>query len=951
MGARFDRMSWRAVVLVLALLAAACTSADDSAASPSTTLVDEGSYQLVAPDPDDTVIEPESAVRIGRLDNGLTYYVRSNQHPGSGLSLRLVVNAGSLQQDEPRSGAAHFLEHMLFNGTERFPGNELDRALQRIGVEIGPDLNAYTSFDETVYQLELSDLSDETVDLGFSVLSQWASAATIDEQATISERGVVREEVRLSDEGSAGELATAFDHAYSSGTAYEGREPGGNGEMILATTASELRTFYDRWYRPDLMAIIAVGDLSTDRLEQEIIDRFSNLEARADSPPREEPRIERRNSSIVRVVSHPDMSATFGSLDYAVPSWDGSTVGGERLEFMQDLYALMMQNRLHAAVDLGRVVLDDPWAGIFVENRNQRFLGFSYDATDLVAASRFVLTEVRRAELSGFSDAEYRRATSEIEAGLDQFLATAPTINDRLYADAYIAHFLEGAEISSVADTHERLIGHLRSITADDVSELFRWEIAGAAPILIVAGPDPVVLPSEDELNEAIDLAAKPRPLTDAVAAETTISELMARPDPVDPISSTALADVDGTEWEFANGVTVRFIPSSIATNEVELQAIGLGGWSVLSEEDSRFSPVAVEAVSLSGIGAHDRLTVRRFLARSTTFLAPFIAETTEGFVGFAGTDDLEVLLQQLHLSVTAPRLEEPAFRQAVENGEELRRLAENDAGIATRDALAELLFAGNGRFSLDPPALDSLTRERALDIYRQRFSTVDDLVVALVGDARTSDVADLAARYLGTLPAGPSGSWSDVRPGPLTDIARSEIVVGSGEATGAVAVLYPSEAEIDAVARIELRLLQGILNTRLFEEVREELGASYGGFIELQPRDSPTEGVDALFYANIDPDRSQEVLDVMVAEATDLAENGPTEDELERALTVLQADFDLISNPELIDMLLTEPDEDVLTYQRRTELLDAVVGGDLQARAATIFPSDVRAEVVALPG
>ncbi|MEL7208938.1 MAG: pitrilysin family protein, partial [Actinomycetota bacterium] len=425
-------------------------------------------------------------VRIGTLDNGLTYYVQSNDSPGRGLSLRLVVDAGSLQQEVPESGVAHFLEHMLFNGTERFPGNELDRALQTIGVEIGPDLNAYTSFDETVYELELANITEETVDIGFAVLAEWASAATITEADTEAERGVVREEIRLSDEGADGAVNQAFDQAYLDGTPYESREPGGRDDLILATTADDLRAFYDRWYRPELMAVVAVGDLPIDRLENEVRERFSDLAGRGPAVDWQEPEVAVIDEPLVRVVTHPDLSDTFGSLDYAVPVWDDGTVGGERLSLMQLLYGVMLRNRLSDAVDRGETDLIDPWGGVFDHHRRQRFLGFNYDAAELGPATVDVLTAVRRAGVTGFDDEELERAVAAFRVEVDNAAASADNLNDRFWAVDYVDHFLEGSDISDADERARRINRLLDDITAAEVTDLFRWEQAQAAPLLIV---------------------------------------------------------------------------------------------------------------------------------------------------------------------------------------------------------------------------------------------------------------------------------------------------------------------------------------------------------------------------------------------------------------------------------------------------------------------------------
>ncbi|MEM8922072.1 MAG: insulinase family protein [Actinomycetota bacterium] len=939
-----------ALALTFAVAAAACSfvgddnTLDDDRDRPQTEppLVTADGYPVEAPSPDGTPLPVNDDVRIGTLDNGLTYYVQSNDSPGRGLALRLVVNAGSLQQEAPESGAAHFLEHMLFNGTERFPGNELDRALQTIGVEIGPDLNAYTSFDETVYQLEIANITDETVDIGFSVLSEWASAATLTEADTVAERGVVREEIRLSDEGAGGVVDAAFEELYLTGSAYEAREPGGRDDLILATTPAELRAFYDRWYRPDLMAVIAVGDLPADRLEDEVRTRFADLTARGDGQARLEPLVDQIDDPVTRVVTHPDLSDTFGSLDYTITNWDRGTVGGERLSLMQDLYGAMIQNRLSDAADRGQIDLIDPWAGAFQYHRNLRFLGFNFDARDLGPAMQEVVTVVRRAEVSGFDDEELARAADAIRVEVEAEAESAGFTNDRFLADDYVEHFLTGADISAADAWQRRTDELLDEIDAAEVTELYRWEMARNAPLVVVVGPDPTALPTEADLEAAVRRGSKPRPITEAIDETEVPDELMTPPDPVAPAAVNTLGELDAVEWVFDNGATVRFRPSTISPNDVVVVTESQGGWSAMEPDDAAIAGLAVDAVAASGIGDLDRVATRRFLGTKATAIGPYLLETTEGFSGNSSTGDLEVLFQQMHLAYVSPRIDAAGLREAVERSEELQGVVATVPRRAADDAVFEALYAGDVRFSVDPPSIDELTEEDALDLYRQRFGGVDDLVMAIVGDADPDVVADLAARYVGTLPSAPADTWRNVRPEPVIPDTTVELPVGQRGESSAVRVVYANPFEFDARSRVELQVLATLVNSRLFLRIREELGATYGGFVDLTDETAPTDGIIAVFEADVDPERADEVIGVVIDELDDLAVNGPDEEELARALSLTRADYELVSNGQFIGMLLTDPDEEPLTFDRRLALLDEVDVAAVQAVAARVFdPTD----------
>lgn len=937
-------------------LFAACTSTDngdDNASDdPATPEASEPSYELIEPAPDPTPIEPSADVRIGTLDNGLTYYVRRNDRPGQSLALRLVVNAGSLQQDVPDSGGAHFLEHMLFNGTERWPDNEMDRVLQRLGIELGPDLNAYTSPDETVYQLNVSGIDAEKTSTAFDVLRQWASAATITEQATIEERGVVREEIRLRDEGPQGALSAVFDAAYHDGTAYENREPGGRDELILETTADQLRTFYDRWYRPDLMAVVAVGDLPLDEMEAAIVERFSDVTSRGDDRERTEPEVAPIDTTLTDVVSHPELSSSFVSVDYSLTDWRQATIGGERLTYIQDLIALMIQNRLQESADRGDVVLIDPSVGRVSLNRSQPILGFNVDGPDLTAVAAHVLTEMNAIERNGFTEDELERVKATATSGLDRILGAATTIEDATHANAYVDHYLRGSEISDVSDTHSRLTSITEELTAQEATDLFRWELSKAAPVVIVAGPDPEALPTTDELDDVVAAAAADDGAAEATDDGPAIESLIAAPDPVEPVAVNELDELDATEWVFENGVTVRAVETDIVAGEAVVRARSTGGWSTLSAEDAVLAPWAANVVAGSGVGDYDRLTFRRFLAGTSASLNPFIGETTEGFSGSSSVEDIEVLFQRLHLAMTAPKAEEAALAEMLSSAADSLRAAESNPNAATTAALADVLFDGDERFASVPPdGLNALTTEKALDLYRSRFGPVDDLVVAFAGDIDTQVIGDLSARYLGTLSNGPDDSWTDVRPPDLEEVVERRLEAGTGEATAAVAVLYPSRFDVDAETRVQLEVLGAVLDARLFDVVREELGASYGGSVLTNVEVAPREGATITLFANGDPERADEILQVMGDESGSLAAEGPTDDELQRAKAIIGTDFELVNNNQMVEMLLTDPGEDALTMVRRSALLATVEATDIKALAEVTFPTDSRVDVITLPG
>lgn len=971
-------------MLAMSLLAASCSGSQDSEPTP-TTAADTNSEDsatadnaapstpepqpvdrtIVVPEPDPTPIGLEPEVRMGTLSNGLTYYVRSNNSPGNQVSLQLVVKAGSLQQEEATSGIAHFTEHMLFNGTEAYPGLELDRVLQGFGLQIGPDLNAYTSYSETAYTLAIPTNSEKVVATGVQVLRQFASAATIDPQAVIDERGIVREEFRLRRESADGVIFESFVELYNADSSYEDRSPAGEEDDILATTSQDVRRFYDRWYRPDNMAVIAVGDMDVDTLEDMIIEQFDDLEARGDLAPLDEIVAGPITEAVVDVITHPDGPEPYISLDFSLPNWDQGTVGGEELVTIEEVVAAMLRNRLDDGAARGTIPVVRPFAGTFSFNRSRRFLAFNVVALENeTATAEALLTELGTIELTGFSQAELDRAVAQSHAGLDQWLDSIGSRQDFEILDALTEHFLSGAEFDDPNSTYDRIDDVLDRLTPETVSNHYRYVMSLNAPLLLVVGSDAASLPTKEALVGAIEAAATAveaatanlQPPTSGDATEAVVGNLMDAPEPAEIANRSNVRDLEAIRLEFANGTTVIFAPSAIVEGELFVTAQSQGGWSTLRAGDGPYASLAASAVAESGVGELDAVDLDRALAGSFVGVSPFIEETVEGFSGSAASDDAELLFQLIHLMVTQPRLDDGAWRQAVESGRSQIRTFETDPGS---QAFAEIVDA---RYRSDPfqvliPDLDRLenmTTDEALELYQARLSDVDDLVVAIVGEFDSDEIIDLAQRYIGTLPAGAADSWEDHAPDPPEGVVTRSVGAGTSDSGAGVTMLFSLATEVDDRTAAAVLVLQTAINSRLFESVREELGASYnGGRVFINDTDTPDAYLEALVTIDGDPDRVDEIHQRVLDELADLARNGLDQDEFERATSVVLGDLEFINNGELINQLLSHvlaAPSDRRTLIGRYQAATGLTRREVADLARQLFDIDQRIEVFRTP-
>ena len=905
-----------------------------------------------APEHDPTALPADPAVRIGTLENGLTYYLHNNDSPGDNLDLRLLVNVGAVNESDEVAGIAHFIEHMLFNGTEDYPGNSLGAALRDIGTELGPDLNAYVSHDETAYTLTVNTDPPSNVPVVFNALSQMAHAATFDPEAVASERGVVLDEMRLSVETSSGHISREFNRIYTAGTPYEGRDPIGTRASLEATTADDLRTFYETWYVPSNMAVVAVGDFAVDDLEDLVEEHFGSIPV-GEAPPFEPVVVTPDPEPSTHVVTDDEQGYSYISLDILIPSHGEGTVGGERLITMETIIELMIYNRLTDAYHRGELSqVDPPDFTSFVHNRALRYYGTNWQGEDLDSAFTDYLSVLLTAQEHGFTANDLARAAGQLDTFLQFHLDSAATTQDRQYAQRYQNHFLEGADISAVEDSVARVSAIIEELTAEELTEHYRWLMDRSGPVVIAVGPNPESVPTTAELDAAVATSAAGPPPAD----EALVDELLAQPSPVDPVSDAPLELLDGYaghEWTFANGVRVMFARSDISEGLVHMQAHSSGGWSLLEPGARALSPRAVEAVVGSGLGDLTASQLSRLLEERIVAVTPYIDETSEGFSGGAASDDIESLFQWLHLLVTAPQIDEQAFLQAVNSAETRTSLAEVDPRWQAWVAYTEARFDADWhRPVATRDQLESLTPEALLSMYERRLGDVDDLVVAFVGDIDVSEIERFARHYLGTLPAGESDTYANRRPAMPEDVVRREVTVDEGE-SAILELYYEAEGPVTPLGSVAADVLEAGLRERVFLAIREGLGASYTAGASVSSTFAPQPGYASNVYATLDPERFDEVHAAVLAIIADVAANGLGADELAQAAAVVASNYSHITNGNLLGALLARiqaDDDDVLTPRRRQEELARLTPADVQSLAAALYGEGGRIEIVRRP-
>lgn len=826
----------------------------------------------------------DSGVVTGRLANGLTYYVRRNAEPPHRAELRLVVNAGSILEDEDQRGLAHVVEHMAFNGTRRFAAHQIVDFLEGVGMRFGPDVNAYTGFDETVYMLTLPTDTAGVLERGLDVLEDWATAITFDTAEVRRERGVVVEEWRLG-RGAGARIRDKEFPVLFAGSRYADRLPIGDPEIIRNASVETIRRFYEQWYRPDLMAVVAVGDFDPARVEAMIRERFGRIPARTDARPRQAFGVPPHDSTRFSIVT--DREATGSSVDLVrtVPSRPRVTRAAYREGLVEMLYGAMLDQRLS---DLSQRP-DAPFLnvssfrGSLLRGLDAYYLSARVPDGRVEPGVAALLAEARRAGQYGFTAPELARSKAELLRQWEQIYAERTKETSGDFAGRYVGHYLYGGAIISTATEYEANRDLVPGITLAEVDSVARAAMGAANRTILVSAPDTVPVPTVARLAAVVDSASR---ATVAAYADTTSSApLLDRPPaPGRIVSTRTIPEIGVTEWRLSNGVRVMLKPTDFRRDEIILAGRSPGGESVVSDARMRDAQAASAAVAVGGVGRLSVVDLQRRLAGKAASVGTGIGETQETISGFAAPRDVETMFQLVYLYFTQPRRDSVAWQAYLQRGRTLLR----DRGASPEgvfgDTLTAILTQRHLRARRFTAAtFDSLSLDRALAVYRERFADAGDFTFYVVGAFSPDSLRPLVERYLGGLPSTSRRETArDLGIRPPAGVVRADVRRGM-EPKARTAIVFTGPTPFDRRVVSMLRTLGDALELRLRERLREELsgtyGVSVGGAVVADP--VPQFSVSIEFGAA--PERIEELSRVVFAEIDSLKAAGPSETDMQK--------------------------------------------------------------------
>lgn len=914
--------------------------------------------QGAAPDADEPLsLDPE--VRTGTLDNGLRYFIRPNAEPKNRAALRLAVDAGSVLEDEDQRGLAHFNEHMLFNGTRRFEKQEIVDFLESTGMEFGPDVNAYTSFDETVYMLQVPTDSARILERSFDVLEDWAGYATLSDEEIEKERGVVLEERRARYESAGGRIQKQTLPVVFHDSRYAERVPIGEPEIIENASPETLRRFYQDWYRPDLMAVVAVGDFDPDRIEALVKDHFSTLKNPDDERERAAYDVPDHSETLYEVAADPEYPRTNVQVLFKRDHEATETTSDLRDDLVANLFSSMLNDRLEevARQENAPFLGAGTGRGNYVRPLDVISLTANTQEGEAARGLEGALTEAERVRQHGFTASELERHKEEILRSLESAYQERENTASSTYARRLVSHFLAGDAVPGIEARYQLAQKLLPTIGTDEVNALADDLFGEQNRVVIVDMPEKEGLaePTEEELAAAARRAAAKdlAPYQDETSNEPLVSSV---PAPADVTSRSERPDLGITELTLANGVRVVMKPTDFKEDQVLMRAFSPGGSSLVSDADYFDAQSITSIMNESGVAGFTPPELEKKLAGKTVSVQPYIGSLEEGFRGSASPKDLETLFQLTYLYATEPRADSTGLRTFQRQQIAQLKNRSRQPIAALIDTMQVTLSQGDPRSR--PPTVakvENLDMAQGADIYRNRFADLSDFTFAFVGNFEPQRLEELARTYLGTLPAtNREETWRDVRPAFPDGVTQKTVHKGQGQRSF-VAIVFGGDFDYTRQHRYQLGSMGDVLAIRLREQLREEMGGVYSAQVQASASDRPDEDYNVFIIFSCDPARADELADATFAEIDSMqsarasAQNmQKVTEQQRRARETSLEENGFWANQ--IDYYYSREGADPATLLRYPELVDSLTAEDIQEAARRYLSREQFVRVTLLP-
>jgi zinc protease len=892
----------------------------------------------------------DPTVRAGVLPNGMHYLIKHNARPEARVSLRLVVPVGSTAEADDQQGLAHFVEHMNFNGSEHFrDADDLVGYLRSIGLRFGADANAYTRFDDTVYLLDVPTDRDSTLRTGLDALSDFAGRARISDTEVDKERGVVMEEWRLG-LGAQDRIQRKQFPLLFHDSRYAVRLPIGKPEIIQGAPPQRIRDFYEKWYRPDWMTVVAVGDVDPDQMERLIREHFANLPRRAGSPERPRFDVPGHDSTYVSLVT--DKEATGSSIAIAClrTNQPARTVADLRTSVLTSLFSNMLEQRFGEIEHRANAPFLSAGAADFEFTRSSQlfYVYASVEDGGQAKALQALLEETARVRAHGFLASELERAKRDRTAAIEKSYAERDKTESPSLAGGLVQDVLDEQPFVGVEGSVKLQQAMLPGITLAEVNALADSLISTKNRVVLAEGPEKagITMPSETDLRGILSREALAKPA--AWVDRTAGAELMAKkPAPGKVRTRREIPELGVTVLTFENGAEAWLKPTDFKADEIQFSAYAPGGLSAVDSASVVTTSFAMSIVDDNGVGGFKNADLQKLLAGKIVNITPSIGAYTVGLRGTTRPADLETALQLIHLGFTFPTQDPDAFSRLQEQAKTFLANRSNSPEAVFGDS-ATAINTGHWALARTPSAeqIGAVQLPRALAAYRKQFANAADFTFFFAGNFQVDSIAPLLARYVGSLPSTGRRTSAWVARGPRYPDGITNAVVKKGvEPKGSVRITFFTHQPIEELDQHRANSAASILMDRLRSSLRELLGGTYSPSARFSNQ-MPVPGYSTMTISfGCDPQRADTLIATALAEVRKLVADGPTAAEVAKEQEVQRRELETslkqnaywTGSLQTVSMIGWDPRR----ILKRRERIDLLTPENLHATFREYFPAD----------
>jgi len=836
-------------------------------------------------------IPVDPAVKMGKLDNGLTYFIRHNEEPKDQVNFYIAQKVGSMQEEESQRGLAHFLEHMCFNGTQNFPGNGVIQYCQRIGVQFGPDLNAYTSMDETVYNIDhVPTTTPGAIDSCLMILHDWADGLSLLDEDIDKERGVIHEEWRTRSDAQLRMMEVLFPQIYPNNR-YGERFPIGLMSVVDSFPYQVLRDYYEKWYRPDLQGIIVVGDINVDEIEAKIKDIFGVIKAQENPAERVYFPVEDNKEPIIALAKDKEntMAQTFVFLKHDAVPFEAKTNLDYYIYFQaMQLASEMLNARLQEIIEKPNapfsyaITADEHFYTAMTKNA---LTGVCVgDETKLTQSTTALYREILRAVRNGFTASEYDRARQEKLSQLETTYKARDKKSSEEYCHEIVRYFLENEPLPGIEQEYPLASQLLPNVPVEAVNALFKSIISDSTNLVIMSMlPDKegVVYPTEAELRAALRAveAEQIAPYVDQVTNEPLIKKLPKK----GKVVKQEEAALGYRHLTLKNGVNVYLKQTDLNKDEILLSAISEGGMSLYDANETNNMEVAMELVEASGLGKFSQSALMKAQAGKQVSVTPTLTMYTEGLEAKSTPKDLENMFQLVYLTYTAIREDQEAFQSWQERTYAMKVNEEKEPMRAFQDSLVDNLYQHNPRVAhLKAEDVAKIDYQRCLEIARDRFGNAADFSFVITGAFNEETILPLIEQYLGGLPTCKTREqYRDVN--LIMAKGEKDVVFNRAMEVPMTSIIYLQNGALPYTPKnlIATKMIADILEIVYTAEIREKESGTYFVVSTMQQEPWPTAKAFAQTFYQTNPERYEYLNSKIDSIQNDFLMNGPSQENL----------------------------------------------------------------------